>query len=147
MKIEHVNKDNLESILPLIAEYQRFYAVAEIDMERNRKFFTQFAQENDRGALHLLTLDQLAIGFSTIYFTYSSTLAKEVAVLNDLYVTSAHRGNGYGKALLQHARSFVQRKGLARLQWLTAHDNVTAQQLYDSLGARKSQWCFYAMDV
>ncbi len=41
----------MDALLPLIAAYQRFYEVEEIDDERNRAFFSRFIAPSDDGML------------------------------------------------------------------------------------------------
>ncbi len=147
MNIVKVDQDNFERVLPLIADYQRFYEVPVIDEAHNRSFFGQFVDANDRGVLHLLEYDDTPVGFSTIYYCFSSALAQRVAVLNDLYVAPGWRGNGLGRALIDHAATYVKAQGVERLQWLTAQNNVQAQRLYDNTSAKKSAWFFYAMST
>lgn len=84
-----------------------------------------------------------AIGFATVYFSFSSAAAKKVGILNDLYVVSSARGQGVGRALIEHCRGFALSRGAARLQWVTAPDNTHAQALYESLPTRKSTWVHY----
>jgi len=144
--IENVSIDNLDEVLPLIMEYQEFYGVENIDSKKNRNFFSQFTNENnDSGSLYLYRKNGEVVGFITIYKGFSSTQAESVAIMNDLYITANHRGNGFAKKLISHALEIVKSKGYSRLQWLTAQNNKTAQYLYDELGANKSSWFFYAV--
>lgn len=147
MTITCVTRDDLPELLPLLADYQRFYGVADIDSARNHEFFAQFAVPNARGVLHVLRVDGVALGFSTIYFSFSSALAKPVAVLNDLFVAPEARGRGFGRALIEQAAVYARDAGYVRLQWLTRQDNAAAQGLYDAFGAKKSAWYFYALNV
>ncbi|MEE9354045.1 MAG: GNAT family N-acetyltransferase [Methylococcaceae bacterium] len=145
--IEEVTDKNIEEILPLIKEYQIFYGVDELDDKKNMFFFSQFTKDHENGILHLYRIDQKAIGFTTIYKGFSSTRAESIAILNDLYVQPAYRGNGYGKELLNHALDTAKAMGFSRLQWLTEEDNQTAQKLYNNLGTKKSPWIFYAKET
>lgn len=145
--IEKVNMNNFDAVLPLIAEYQRFYGIKHIDLNKNKTYFSQFVSNNKNGGLYMLVLDNKAIGFATIYKGFSSTRAEEVAILNDLYVQPNHRGLGFGEALVQYARKEAKAMGYQRLQWLTAQDNKAAQQLYNKLGAQQSSWFFYAKEI
>ena len=145
--IEPLNDNNLSELLPLIREYQAFYHVADIDDARNRAFFSRFITDTGRGVLHLYRHNGRVVGFSTLYFCFSSTRASEVAVLNDLYVATDQRRQGIARALLTNAELVARERGYTRLQWLTAADNERAQGLYDSLGAGKSGWLFYARDL
>lgn len=142
--IERVTIETLEEILPLIEKYQQFYNVHDISTARNRAFFTQFCGDSDKGAQFLYRENGSVIGFATVYFSYASTITAKVAVLNDLFVESGYRTQGYGRALIEHCLDFGRAAGAARLQWLTAKDNVNAQAAYDKLGAKRSDWVFYS---
>lgn len=145
--IETVTNVNLNEVLPLIKEYQIFYGVKNIDDHKNKLFFSKFTKNNDNGVLHLYRLNKEVIGFTTIYKGFSSTRAEIVAILNDLYIQPKHRKNGYAKELINNALKIAKEMGLSRLQWLTAEDNVKAQQLYNKLGIAKSSWLFYAKET
>ena len=145
--IERVTRANFDEVLPLIKEYQEFYNVGEINDEKNRKYFSQFLDNHEQGVLHLARVEGKAVGFTTIYRGYSSTKAEEVVILNDLYISPAHRRNGYAKALIFNAIEEAKKRGYSRLQWLTARDNEDAQSLYDAIGANKSEWFFYTRET
>ena len=145
--IEIVTSENLEEVLPLIKEYQIFYGVKNINENRNKLYFSQFTKNHEKGILHLYRVNKEVIGFTTIYKGYSSTKAEVVAILNDLYIQPTYRKKGYATELVNNALDTAKKMGLSRLQWLTAEDNVKAQQLYDSLGAQKSSWLFYAKET
>jgi ribosomal protein S18 acetylase RimI-like enzyme len=145
--IEVVSKNNIDEALPLIRAYQEFYNVAEISDSKNKKFFSQFGESNPAGCQFVYRENGAVVGFATVYFTYTSTITAKVAVLNDLYTVSNLRGKGIGRKLVEHCRTYASSYGAARLQWVTAPGNKQAQKLYDSLGASKSTWCFYAYNT
>lgn len=141
--IEAVSADTLEQVLPLLRRYQQFYGVADINDQRNRAFFGQFGADCPWGCLFAFRSGAEVLGFATVYNSFSSTLAARVSVLNDLYTTDSARGQGVGRALIEHARDYARSQGSVRLQWLTASDNSTAQALYDNLETNSSDWRFY----
>ncbi len=145
--IEEVTKKNINELLPLITEYQKFYGMEFIDNEKNRLFFSQFLNNHENGVLHLYRANEKAIGFTTIYKGFSSTRAEVVGILNDLYVHPSYRGKGYGKELISHAFKVAKSMGFSRLQWLTSQDNIEAQKLYSITGADRSSWFFYAKEI
>ena len=73
--------------------------------------------------------------------------AARVGVLNDLYVMPESRGTGTGRASIAHCLKLVHERGAEKLVWETAPDNVTAQRLYDGIGAEKSTWITYELDA
>ncbi|MGH1548588.1 GNAT family N-acetyltransferase [Leifsonia poae] len=66
--------------------------------------------------------------------------------MDDLFVIEEERGKGVGGALLQQARSLAEERGLGVVQWITAHDNDTAQKLYDQV-ANRTQWVTYEIEL
>jgi ribosomal protein S18 acetylase RimI-like enzyme len=67
--------------------------------------------------------------------------------MHDLFVEGPARGRGVGRALIEAAAAIARERGAHQLEWSTAPDNVTAQRLYDSTGAARSEWVEYELDV
>ncbi len=87
-------------------------------------------------------------GFATIYWTWQTLYAARVGVLNDLYVTPPQsRGDRHRAGSHRALPADVPRRGAEKLVWETAPDNVTAQRLYDGIGAEKSTWFTYELDA
>lgn len=142
--IEAVSVDNLNEILPLIRDYQSFYNVSDISDEKNLKFFSQFGLDAKEGCQFLYRSEGKVLAFATVYFSFTSTITSKVAILNDLFTLPSERGKGIGRQLIEHCKEYALENGAARLQWATSLDNVQAQKLYDSMGAKKTTWHFYA---
>lgn len=148
MVIKTVGKRELEKILPLVAEYQRFYRLKP-DEARNRVFFGRFARGVDRKGKQFVALDEQrrAVGFATLYFLPSSLSARTYCVLNDLYTVPAARGTGVGRALIAHCSRYAGERGHGSLEWQTERSNRAAQGLYDQLGALRSEWLTYSLPL
>ncbi|MFZ9858352.1 MAG: GNAT family N-acetyltransferase [Roseiflexaceae bacterium] len=146
INIVPVTLDNLDQVLPLIADYQRFYKV-EPDEVRNRIHFGRLATAPSQGA-QWLALDENgeAVGFVTAYRVLSSTLAVERCLLNDLYVMPTVRGRGVGRQLIIHCAEWAVAEGYNGIYWRTADDNYTAQRLYDSLPTTRRTWIDYTLN-
>jgi ribosomal protein S18 acetylase RimI-like enzyme len=69
-------------------------------------------------------------------------LGQEACYLDDLFVLSASRKQGIGRALIAHLNTIAQQRGWPFVRWITAFDNTTARALYDQL-ARASAWVTY----
>ena len=136
LRIEPVRAAQLEQLLPLIAAYQRFYEVEEVDEERNRDFFRRFiAPASERAAARRLGRGEL-VGYACLYWHFTSIRAAERVLMNDLYVVGAARGGGVGRALIEASAEVARERGADHLEWATAPDNETARRLYDATGAR-----------
>ena len=79
--IEVVSKDNFDELLGLMRQYQEFYYVTPISDVRNSEFFAQFGEHSPLGCQFLYRLDNLAVGFATVYFSFSSTAVSKVALV------------------------------------------------------------------
>jgi GNAT superfamily N-acetyltransferase len=145
VRIEPVLADQFEELLPLIADYQRFYEVEEIDEERNRSFFSRFLRPSDDGLLLGARRGPELVGYACLYWHFSSLSAAESVLMNDLYVDPAARGEGVGRALIEAGAEVARERGAHHLEWATAPDNETAQRLYDSTGAVRTTWIEYEL--
>ena len=86
-----------------------------------------------------------ALGFATLYWTWSTLRAARIAVMNDLYVVPDARGTGVGEALIDACRARCRERGMTWLEWSTAPANVRAQRLYERVGAQRSDWIDYGL--
>ncbi len=147
VEIAPITVEEFEGLLPLIASYQRFYEVAEIDEERNRSFFRRFLAPSEDGLLLGARRGGRVVGYACLYWHFSSTQAKETVLMNDLFVDDSARGQGVGRALIEATAEVARERGVASIEWSTAPDNHTAQRLYDSTGAERSEWFSYELRV
>lgn len=147
VEIAPIAVEEFEELLPLIAAYQRFYEVEEIDEERNRAFFRRFLAPSEDGLLLGARIGGRLIGYACLYWHFSSTEATESVLLNDLYVEDSTRGQGVGRALIEATAEVARERGVPFVEWSTAPDNRTAQRLYDSTGAERSEWFTYELRV
>lgn len=147
LQIEPITEGQFEALLPMIAAYQGFYEVSDIDEDRNRAFFRRFIAPSEEGLLIGAWKDAGLLGYACLYWHFSSTRAVETVLMNDLYVDERTRGRGIGRALIEASAEIARRRGAHHLEWSTAPDNVTAQHLYDSTGAERSEWIEYELEV
>jgi GNAT superfamily N-acetyltransferase len=147
LNISTVGTVDLPELLPMLRAYCDFYRVDPSD-ERLAALASALI-DNPAEGLQLIARgdDGTPLGFATIYWTWQTLHAGRVGVLNDLYVVPASRGTGTGRALIERCRALCRERGAEKLVWETAPDNVTAQRLYDGIGAEKSTWLTYELDA
>jgi GNAT superfamily N-acetyltransferase len=147
LDISPVEAAELERLLPLIAAYQRFYGVEQVDEERNRAFFRRFLAPSEDGMLLGARQGGQFAGYACLYWHFSSLGAVETVLMNDLFVAEPARGRGVGRALIAASAEVARERGAAALEWATAPSNIAAQRLYDSTGAERSEWVEYELKV
>jgi GNAT superfamily N-acetyltransferase len=133
-------------LLEMWRAYQEFYQVNDIDDGRNRAHVENIVNNPSLGCIHLALLAGDPVGFSTLYFTFTSTRACKIAVLNDLFVVPQRRRGGVGRALLEHALAYAREQGIRSVRWSTSVSNAGAQKLYADY-AVPTQWNMYNVDV
>ena len=139
--------EEFEQLLPLIAAYQRFYGVEQIDEGRNRTFFRRFVAPSEDGLILGARSDGELVGYACLYWHFSSLEACESVLMNDLFVGESARGQGVGRALIEAAAAVARERQVPFVEWSTAPDNETAQRLYDSTGAKRTEWFSYELRV
>ena len=87
------------------------------------------------------------VGYACLYWTFTSLVPAERVLMNDLFVSEAARGQGVGRALIEASAAVARERGVTHLEWATAPDNLTAQRLYDSTGAERSEWVEYELEL
>jgi len=142
--VSRVGPDDLDDLLPLVRGYCDFYNVSPSD-EDLLALSRALIADPEREGLQLIARDGegRAIGFATIYWSWSTSDASRLGVMNDLFVSDAARGTGAAEALIDACRDECARRGIGRLSWQTAPDNHRAQAVYDRIGATREQWVDY----
>jgi GNAT superfamily N-acetyltransferase len=147
VEIAPIAPEELEELLPLIAAYQHFYEVKNVDDDRNRAFFRRFLAPSEDGLILGARSEGRLVGYTCLYWHFSSLEACESVLMNDLFVDESARGQGVGRALIEAAAAVAREREVPFVEWATAPDNETAQRLYDSTGAERSEWFSYELRV
>ena len=148
-EIAPVGEADLGALLPLMRAYCDFYAVQPSDDALLTMSRALIADPEREGVQLLARHGETgrAVGFATIFWTWSTTRGARIGVMNDLFVTAEARGARVGEALIAACAERARAHGAVSLTWQTALDNARAQALYDRIGARRSQWLDYDLAV
>jgi ribosomal protein S18 acetylase RimI-like enzyme len=145
-----VREQDLDDLLPLMRGYCDFYGVAPPDAALLALSRALLADPGCEG-VQLLARDRehgaAAVGFATVYWSWSTLSASRIGVMNDLYVDPGTRGAGLADALIAACAQRARQHGATELDWQTALDNHRAQAVYDRTGARRSQWLDYSLPI
>jgi GNAT superfamily N-acetyltransferase len=145
--IATVGEDDLDDLLPLVRGYLDFYEVGPSD-DAMRELSRALIADPEREGVQLIARDgDRAVGFATIFWTWSTTRGGRIGVMNDLFVADAARGTGLADALIEACAEQCRRRGAGALLWQTALDNHRAQAVYDRVGGERSTWLEYELGV
>jgi GNAT superfamily N-acetyltransferase len=80
-------------------------------------------------------VEQRVVAFALYFTNFSTFLGKPGLYLEDLYVASAHRGTGIGKALLLRLAQLAVERDYGRFEWSVLDWNDNAIRFYEKMGA------------
>ena len=148
MQIRVAGEEDLDDLLPLMRAYRDFYKASPAD-EALLQMSRALIADPDHEGVQLIARDLRgrAIGFATVFWSWSTLRAARIGVMNDLFVAEHARGSGVAEALIEACRERCRERGAVTLQWQTAKDNRRAQGLYDRIGGRRSEWLDYDLDA
>jgi GNAT superfamily N-acetyltransferase len=147
LDINAVRERDLDELLPLMRGYCDFYEVQPAD-EDLLAMSRALIADPEREGLQLLARDRsgAAVGFATVFWTWSTLSASRIGVMNDLFVTPEARGHGAADALIAACAESCRERGAASLEWTTAHDNHRAQAVYERVGGvPDDRWLDYSL--
>jgi GNAT superfamily N-acetyltransferase len=130
---------DVDRVAPLFDAYRQFYEQPS-DPALARDFI-RARLELGESIVFLAERDGRPVGFVQLYPLFSSTAPRprRLWLLNDLFVLPEARGGGVARALMVRARRLAEETDAVGLELATAHDNLPAQRLYESLGWRRDE--------
>jgi GNAT superfamily N-acetyltransferase len=144
--IRRVNASDFDDLLGLMRAYCDFYKVSPAD-EDLLALARALVDDPDREGVQLIACDAggRVVGFATVYWSWSTTAACRIGVMNDLFVAEGARGQGLAEALIDGCRTECTQHGARKLTWQTAPHNLRAQTVYERVGATAEQWIDYSL--
>ncbi|HMD57484.1 MAG TPA: GNAT family N-acetyltransferase [Solirubrobacteraceae bacterium] len=146
--IEVATEIDLDDLMVLMRAYCDFYETAPAD-EDLLALSRRLIVEPELEGMQLIARDQRsrAAGFATVFWSWDTTEATRIGIMNDLYVAPPARGSGLAERLVGACLARCAERGASRLEWETGPDNLRAQALYDRIGAVRERWLLYTLAV
>lgn len=147
MNIERVTISELKELNELFDAYRIFYE-KESDRKASKEFLKERIEKNESVIFFSRDKDGVATGFVQLYPLFSSIRMERFWLLNDLFVDSKFRGEGYSKALIEKAKELCRESKASGMMLETAKDNHIGNQLYPATGwTLDEDHNFYTWDV
>ena len=131
----------IHTLIKDLALYEKAPLEAKATLEQiNESLFS----DNPHAYCHVVEVDGTVVGISIWFLNYSTWLGKPGIYLEDLYIDPAHRGKGFGLALLKDLAKICIERDYERLQWWVLDWNEPSIEFYKSLGAEAmDEWTVY----
>jgi GNAT superfamily N-acetyltransferase len=129
----------------LFADYREFYECEPSDEVLDRVWGWLHDPDSELGGL-VAVLDGDVVGIAH-HRSYVRPCEGETGLfLDDLFTEAGVRGRGIGRALIARLVQIARDRGAAKVRWVTAPDNHTAQRLYDDVATR-TDWLTYDLPL
>src|SRR3954453_22049134 len=117
---ERVTEGDLGELLGLMRGYCDFYKAAPSD-DALLALSRALLADPDREGAQLVARDDAgrAIGFATVFWSWSTLAAARIGVMNGLFVVPEGRGSGVADALIEGCRERARQRGAVWLGWQT----------------------------
>jgi GNAT superfamily N-acetyltransferase len=147
IKIERANIHQLEPLSILFDQYRVFYKKSS-DVAAAKKFLRERMEKNESIIFASFDDKNVMTGFTQLYPLFSSTRMKRLWLLNDLFVDSNYRGQGFSVALIERAKELCKETGACGLMLETAKTNDIGNNLYPKTGfSLDDDHNYYSWDV
>ncbi len=141
MKIRIATESDFEQWLPLWQGYQLFYKT-EISDEATKTTWSRFHDAAEPVSCAVAEVDGRLVGLVHYIAHRSCWTVGDYVYLQDLFVDPTRRGQGVGRALIEHVYIAAKESGASRVWWLTHESNTAGMLLYDKM-AEKSGFVQY----
>jgi GNAT superfamily N-acetyltransferase len=139
--IRRVTASDLNDLLALMRAYCDFYKACPPDVDL-LALAQALLDDPSREEIQLITRDTAgrAVGFATVYWSWATTSACRIGVMNDSFLTESARGHGVAEALIDACRTECTQHDARKLTWQTGPDNLRAQAVYERIGPTTERW-------
>jgi len=134
MQIEKATPADIPALSELLSALFSQEAEFTPNSEAQAKGLNQIIGNPEVGAVLVAREGGQVVGMVNLLFTVSTALGGQVALLEDMVVSSQARGAGVGSELLDQAISFARAQGCKRITLLTDRENESAQRFYGKKG-------------
>ena len=140
VKIRKAEITDVPAILALIQELAVFEKAPEQVINTTAQLVQDGFGASPLYICFVAELQDQIIGMSFCYTRYS-TWKGPCLYLEDLIVTEAYRGKGYGKLLFEHTLQFAKSHHYKRLQWQVLDWNESAIDFYKGFNSQfDAEW-------
>lgn len=147
MIIRKAETSDLRQLSKLFDQYRVFYKKFS-DPDAAFVFLKERMEKNESVIFVSLNEENTMTGFVQLYPLFSSTQMKRFWLLNDLFVHSDYRRQGFSVALIERAKQLCRDSGSCGMMLETAKTNMEGNHLYPKAGfSLDNEHNYYTWDV
>lgn len=141
MIIRRATIDDINELAKLFADYRVFYG-QDFEYIKSIHFLKQRFDKKD-SVIFIATDNDKFLGFTQLYPSFTSIGMQGIWILNDLFVNDKYRKHGVAQTLIDPVLTFSKETNRKKVILSTAYSNEKAQQLYEKLGFKRTEFYNY----
>ena len=134
MEFDKAANPDIDQLCDLLSTLFDQEAEFKPDLEAQKNGLSHIISDPRVGCVLVARRDNAVLGMVNILFTVSTALGSRVAMLEDMVVSPAARGQNIGSQLLEYAVDIAREEGCKRITLLTDGDNLGAHKFYQRHG-------------
>jgi ribosomal protein S18 acetylase RimI-like enzyme len=130
-----------QEIPSLLEMMQDFYAQQEMHFEETaaNRAVSKLIESPEHGQIYLIFRGSELAGYFALTFCYSLEFHGRFALLDEVYIREAYRGQKMGKSVVPFAEDLCQKSGIRALRLEVGRKNQPAQSLYRTTGFKEEE--------
>ncbi|HCI13314.1 MAG: GNAT family N-acetyltransferase [Gallionellales bacterium GWA2_60_142] len=138
VEINFATAEDLPQLADLLAELFTLESDFRPERDKQLRGLQLIIDEPLLGRLFVLRINDKVAGMANALITVSTAEGGRVLLLEDVIVSRAHRGGGFGRMLVEHVLDWAHEQGMTRVTLLADRDNHAALDFYRRLGFETS---------
>lgn len=126
IRIQRATANNALALIPLVAEYWRFEAIADFEPERVTVQIKRLLSDPGLGAGWIAYVEDVPVGYLFAVYVFSLEHLGVTAEIDELFVLPSERGKGIDTELLKVAESEFLRSGCTNVSLQLSRSNDAA---------------------
>lgn len=143
LEFRYANEKDVALIFYFIKELADYEKMLD-DVVATEDLLREWIFDKKKAEVLFAMVDGKEVGFALFFHNFSTFLGRSGIYLEDLFILSEYRGNGYGKSILKELAKIAVERGCGRLEWWCLDWNRPSIDFYLSLGAEPmEEWTVY----
>ncbi len=135
IQISPATRADVPDVFRLVVALAEYEKLAHMVVSNETDFERELFGDDARVEALIARSAGVVAGFALYFHNFSTFRGRKGLYLEDLFVLPEFRGQGIGKALLQHLASIAVARNCGRFEWAVLEWNAPSIAFYEAMGA------------